>query len=144
VITHFEPSAVRWEGERPAAVGDQELAVPTRIVRTAAGFWGIYARGEEVLIVFPGGAISGPTAEVRERLRALADDQGRDASEREAASSFLPYLGDDDPGAAGDVPRSRAADAPPPTYRLSDPTNSPPNPMPPSGGPEHPTEAPPA
>jgi hypothetical protein len=134
VIAEFKADEVRWEGERPAAVGDQELAVPTRIVRTAAGFWGIYARGEEVLIVHPGGALGGPPGEVRERLRAVADDQDADHAERDAAASFLPYLGDDDPGTAGEVPRSPAADGsgPPPTYRLSDATNSPPN-----SGPEH-------
>jgi hypothetical protein len=136
VIAEYQPDAVRWEGDRPVAVGDQELAVPTRMVRTPAGFWGIYGRGDEVLVVFPGGALGGPPGEVREHLRRLAGDPDRDAGEREAAASFLPYLGADDPGAAGGAPRSRVEEGPPPTYRLSDATNSPPDAAPPYSGPE--------
>jgi hypothetical protein len=136
VIAEYQADAVRWEGDRPVAVGDQELAVPTRMVRTPAGFWGIYGRGDEVLVVFPGGALGGPPGEVREHLRRVAGDADRDAGERGAAASFLPYLGADDPGAAGDALRSRVEEGPPPTYRLSDATNSPPDATPPYSGPE--------
>jgi hypothetical protein len=144
VIAEYGADAIRWEGDRPAAVGDQELAVPTRMVRTAAGFWGVYGSGEEVLVVFPGGALGGPPAEVRRRLQEIAGDSGRDDAEREAATSFLPYLGDDDPGAAPGGPRSRVEEGPPPTYRLGDATNSPPDPTPPSSGPAGPEEEPPS
>ena len=56
---------------------------------------------------------------------AVAGDQGRDDADREAARSFLPFLGGDDPGAATGVPRSRVEQGPPPTYDLSDETNTP-------------------
>ncbi|HEV8649566.1 MAG TPA: hypothetical protein VG276_09200 [Actinomycetes bacterium] len=62
----------------------------------------------------------------------MAGDDGRDGADRQAAASFLPFLGGDDPGKATDVPRSQAdTGGLPPTYRLSDPTNSPPEAVPP-------------
>ncbi|HET7517476.1 MAG TPA: hypothetical protein VFN05_07245 [Actinomycetes bacterium] len=124
----FERDAVRYEGDRPVAVGDLRLAQPTRMATTTEGFWGLYEVGDEVLVVHPGGAVRGPADQVRGRLAALADDDGRDDADREAARSFLPLLGGDDPGAAGDVPRSRVEQGPPPTYTLSDERNTPPAP----------------
>ena len=121
----FEGDAVRYEGDRPVAVGDLRLAQPTRMATTSAGFWGLYDAGDEVLLVHPAGAVRGPADEVRSRLAAIAADEGRDEADRETARSFLPFLGGDDPGAATDVPRSRVEQGPPPTYDLSDETNTP-------------------
>ena len=117
--------AVRYEGDRPVAVGDLRLAQPTRMATTSAGFWGLYEAGDEVLLVHPTGALRGPADQVRARLAAIAADEGRDQADRETARSFLPFLGGDDPGAATDVPRSRVEEGPPPTYDLSDETNTP-------------------
>jgi hypothetical protein len=127
VISELEPSAVRYQGDRPVAVGGQELGQPTTIRRTAAGFWGVYAAGDEAIVVHPGGALRGRPAELRERLQGMAGERRRADDDREAAGSMLAFLGGDDPGAAEDVPRSPAerGEPPPPTYRLSDPTNSP-------------------
>jgi hypothetical protein len=124
----FERDAVRYEGDRPVAVGDLRLAQPTRMVTTTEGFWGLYEVGDQVLVVHPGGAMRGPADEVRARLAALAADDGRDDADREAARSFVPFLGGDDPGAVGDVPRSRVEQGPSPTYTLSDDRNTPPAP----------------
>ena len=121
----FDGDAVRWEGDRPVAVGDLRLAQPTRMATTSAGFWGLYEAGDEVLLVHPAGALRGPAAQVRARLAELAADEGRDDADRETARSFLPFLGDDDPGANEDVPRSRVEQGPPPTYGLSDERNTP-------------------
>jgi hypothetical protein len=121
----FDGGAVRYEGDRPVAVGDLRLAQPTRMATTSAGFWGLYEVGDEVLVVHPGGALRGPADEVRGRLAALAAESGRDDADREAAGSLLPFLGGDDPGAATDVPRSRVEQGPPPTYGLSDERNEP-------------------
>jgi hypothetical protein len=123
--------AVRYEGDRPVAVGDLRLAQPTRMATTSTGFWGLYGAGDEVLLVHPAGAVRGPADEVRSRLAAIAADEGRDEADRETARSFLPFLGDDDPGAAENVPRSRVEQGPPPTYTLSDERNAPPAPEPP-------------
>jgi hypothetical protein len=121
----FGGDAVRYEGDRPVAVGDLRLAQPTRMATTSAGFWGLYEAGDEVLVVHPAGALRGPVAEVQTRLAAIAADEGRDHADRETARSFLPFLGGDDPGAADDVPRSRVEQGPPPTYDLSDERNTP-------------------
>ena len=117
--------AVRYEGDRPVAVGDLRLAQPTRMATTRAGVWGLYEVGDQVLVVHPGGAVRGSVSDVRARLAAVAADEGRDEADRETARSFLPFLGDDDPGAATDVPRSRVQQGPPPTYDLSDERNTP-------------------
>jgi hypothetical protein len=121
----FDGDAVRFEHDRPVAVGDLRLAQPTRMATTSAGFWGLYEAGDQVLVVHPAGALRGPADEVRDRLAAVAADEGRDDADREAARSFLPFLGGDDPGAATGVPRSRVEQGPPPTYDLSDETNTP-------------------
>ena len=121
----FDGDAIRYEHDRPVAVGDLRVAQPTRMATTSAGFWGLYEAGDQVLVVHPAGALRGPADEVRDRLAAVAGDQGRDDADREAARSFLPFLGGDDPGAATDVPRSRVEQGPPPTYDLSDETNTP-------------------
>jgi hypothetical protein len=125
MTTDFDGDAVRYEGDRPVAVGDLRLAQPTRMASTGAGFWGLYEAGDEVLIVHPGGAVRGPADQVRARMAEIAADEGRDPLDREAAGSFLPFLGGDDPGAATDVPRSRVEEGPPPTYDLSDERNAP-------------------
>jgi hypothetical protein len=117
--------AVRYEGDRPVAVGDLRLAQPTRMATTSAGFWGLYEAGDQVLVVHPAGALRGSPDELRSRLAAIVADEGRDQADRDAARSFLPFLGGDDPGAATDVPRSRVEQGPPPTYDLSDERNIP-------------------
>ena len=121
----FDGDAVRYEGDRPVAVGDLRLAQPTRMATTSAGFWGLYEVGDEVLLVHPAGALRGPADQVRARLAAVAADEGRDEADRETARSFLPVLGGDAPGAAADVPRSRVEEGPHPTYGLSDERNAP-------------------
>ena len=121
----FGGDDVRYEGDRPVAVGDLRLAQPTRMAATRAGFWGLYEAGDEVLVVHPAGAVRGPAAEIGAWLAAIAGDEGRDDADRETARSFLPFLGGDDPGAAADVPRSRVEQGPPPTDDLSDERNTP-------------------
>jgi hypothetical protein len=126
MITEYQRDALRFEGGRPVAAGDQPLAQATRVVRTTAGYWGLFVAGDHVVVVHPGGALRGPSGELRERLRAMAGDQALAGEDREAVASFLPFLGADDPGKAEDAPRSRVEDGPPPTYWLSGMTNSPP------------------
>src|SRR4029450_6902385 len=111
----FDGDAVRWEGDRPVAVGDLRLAQPARMATTSAGFGGLSRAG----------ARGGPADRGGARRAALAADEGRAQADRETARSFLPFLGGDDPGAATDVPRSRVEEGPPPTYDLSDETNTP-------------------
>lgn len=126
MATEYPRDAVRFEGGRPVAAGGQRLAEPTRSVRTGSGFWGLFATGEEVVVVHPTGAVGGRPDEVRDHLERMTAEGGLAAEDREAASSFLPFLGGDDPGAAEAVPRSRVREGVPPTYWLSGTRNSPP------------------
>ena len=108
MITHLDANAVRFEGDRPVAAGD------------------------EVVVVHPAGAMRGRPGDVRAELEGIAGDEARVGEEREAVGSLLLYLGGDDPGKAADVPRSQVEAGPPPTYWLSDDRNAPPASEPPS------------
>jgi hypothetical protein len=132
MITHLDADAVRYEGGRPVAAGDQRLTQPTVTARTASGVWGLYAAGDEVVVVHPAGAMRGRPGDMRAELEGIAGDQARAGEERQAVGSLLPYLGGDDPGKAADVPRSQVEAGPPPTYWLSDDRNAPPASEPPS------------
>jgi hypothetical protein len=127
MVTEYQLDALRFEAGRPVAVGDQRLAQPTRAVRTGSGFWGLFAAGDNlVMVVHPAGALRGRADEVRERLEGMAAGGGLGAEDREAVTSFLPFLGRDDPGAAKGVPRSHVREGVPPTYWVSDTMNAPP------------------
>jgi hypothetical protein len=132
MITHLDADAVRYEGGRPVAAGDQELTQPTVTARTASGVWGLYAAGDEVVVVHPAGAMRGRPGDLRAELEGIAGDQARAGEERQAVGSLLPYLGGDDPGTVADIPRSQVEAGPPPTYWLSDDRNAPPASEPPS------------
>jgi hypothetical protein len=93
VIVHFDADAVRYQGGRPVAVGEQQLTQPTTTARTAGGFWGLYAAGGEVVVVHPAGAVRGRPGDVRAELEGIAGDEGRDVEERRAARALLPFLG---------------------------------------------------
>ena len=133
MITEYQRNAVRFDGDRPVAAGDQPLTQPTRVVRTGAGFWGLYVAGDEVVVVHPTGALRGRAGDIRERLEGMVRDGAAGAGsgglaedDRQAAASFLPFLGGDDPGAARDAPRSRVEEGVPPTYWVSGVANTPP------------------
>jgi hypothetical protein len=108
MITHLDADAVRYEGDRPVAAGDQELTQPTVTARTASGVWGLYAAGDEVVVVHPAGAMRGRPGDLRAELEGIAGDQARAGEERQAVGSLLPYLGGDDPGTVADIPRSQS------------------------------------
>jgi hypothetical protein len=132
VIVHFDADAVSYRGERPVAVADQQLAQPTTMARTAGGFWGLYAAGDEVVVVHPAGAVRGRPGDMRAELEGIAGDQGRDHEERRAVRALLAFLGGDDPGKATGAPRSHVEAGPPPTYWVSGERNAPPAAEPPS------------
>ncbi len=131
MVTEYQRDALRFERGRPVSAGDQALAEPTHAVRTGTGFWGLFAAGEDlVVVVHPAGAIIGRAGELRERLEQMATEGGLDAEDQEAVSSFLPFLGKDDPGAARGVQRSHVRAGVPPTYWVSGTMNSPPGAQP--------------
>jgi hypothetical protein len=126
MVTEYRRDAVRFESGRPVAAGEQALAEPTHVVRTGTGFWGLFAAGEELVLVHPRGALGGAPGEVRERLGQMVTEGGLDAEDQEALTSFLPFLGRDDPGAVKGAPRSHVREGVPPTYWLSGTMNAPP------------------
>jgi hypothetical protein len=142
-MVEYERDAVRFEAGRPVAAGDERLSSPTRIVQTSTGFWAVYPVGEAVLVVHPAGALRGSPSEVRDRLERMAADERAEQADQDAASSLLPFVGDQaaeppDDDEAGRVlpgPRSRVELGVPPSYTLSDPTNTPG----PDTGPDSPT-----
>jgi hypothetical protein len=129
MLREHRPDAIRFDDGRPVAVGDQPLAEPTRAVRTGSGLWALFVAGEDVVVALhPGGAVSGSPGEVRERLDGMLGHDDLADEDREAASSFLPFLGADDPGKASLGPRSRVEEGVPPTWWLSGAKNAPPDP----------------
>jgi hypothetical protein len=127
----FPPDAIRYEGDRPVAAGELELASPVRTVRTGSGNWALYAAGEQAVLVHPAGGVQGRPGEVAGWLRELSGDEGRDAADREAAATLLPFLAGEGPGGpqgpGGPLPgpRSRVEEGVPPSYWISDPRNEP-------------------
>jgi hypothetical protein len=99
MIIHFDADAVSYREGRPVAVADQQLTQPTAMARTGGGFWGLYAAGDEVVVVHPAGAVRGRPADVRAELEGIVGDQGRDDAERQAVAALLPFL-----GRAGEAP----------------------------------------
>jgi hypothetical protein len=71
MITHLDADAVRYEGGRPVAAGDQQLTQPTVTARTAGGVWGLYAVGDHVVVVHPAGAMRGRPDDVRAELEGI-------------------------------------------------------------------------
>ena len=134
MVTEYQRDALRFERGRPVAAGDQALAEPTRALRTGSGFWVLFAAGDDqVVVVHPAGAIRGRAGELQERLERMATGGGLDAEDQEAVTSFLPFLGGDDPGAAQGVQRSHVREGVPPTYWLSGTMNAPPGGEPETG-----------
>jgi hypothetical protein len=126
VIVEFEGGDVRFDGDRPVAVGEQPLANPTQLARTPSGTWALYALGDEVVVVQPWGALRGPAGELAARLRALGGDAGRDEGDREAATTLLALVDGRDEAGRPEGPRSIAGETGlPPTAPLSGPRNLP-------------------
>jgi hypothetical protein len=142
LITDHPPDQVRYEAARPVALGEQELGLPTQLIRTPAGVWAVYAIGEQALVVHPEGAMQGPPEEVSRRLASIVVDAGRNRADRRAAATMMELVGAaEDPGVAGvpqpygertDVPRAPSASgaAPPASYPISGPYNRPGDPPP--------------
>jgi len=140
MVIHYPPARLRSNSDQPTAIsnvlvatsesssrtGDIPLGAPTCSARTRRGRWALYPSGEEVVVVWPGGALTGPPAEVAGALDRLGGD-GHDALDRGAAWSIGQFL--TDPAAADAAPwsatRSRTWSSPAVGYWLSGPTNQP-------------------
>jgi hypothetical protein len=140
MVIHYPPARLRHNSAQPTAItnvlvttsgssyrtGDIPLGTPTCSARSRHGRWALYPTGEDVVVVWPGGALTGPPGEVAAELDRLGGD-GHDALDRGAAWAIRRFL--TDPAAADTAPwsstRARIWSTPAIGYWLSSATNQP-------------------
>jgi hypothetical protein len=139
MVIHYPPARLRHNSDQPTAItnvmvatsgsyatGEIPLGAPTCSARTRHGRWALYPSGEEVVVVWPGGALNGPPVEVAGELDRLGGD-GHDTLDRGAVWAIRQFL--TDPAAADAAPwsstRTRIWSTPAIGYRLTGPTNQP-------------------
>ena len=137
MVIHYPPARLRSNSDQPTAItnllvttsgstrtGDIPLGTPTCSTRTRRGRWALYPNGDQVVVVWPGGALTGPPGEVAGELDRLGD--GRDDLDHAAASAIRRFL--TDPAADGarwSSTRAPTWSSPAVGYWLSGPTNQP-------------------
>jgi hypothetical protein len=88
VFIRHPPATIRYEADRPVALlgvrtapwyrlVDLPLGPPTTSARSERGTWALFALGEEVVVVHPDGAVSGPPADVAAEVGRLASRSAR-------------------------------------------------------------------
>jgi hypothetical protein len=139
MVIHYPPARLRANSDQPTAItnvllatsgsssrtSDLPLGRPTCSSRSRRGRWALYPNGEEVIVVWPGGALAGPPVEVAGELDRLGDDQ--DDLDGAAVWAIRQFLTDH--AAQDGVPwsstRARTWSSPAVGYWLSGPTNQP-------------------
>jgi hypothetical protein len=136
MVIHYQPERLRRNSDQPTAItnvlvatsgssrtGDLPLGTPTCSARTRHGRWALYPHGDEVVVVWPGGALVGPAAEVARELDRLGD--GQDDLDRAAVQAIRQFLTDPaaEDGARWSATRARTWSTPAAGYWLSGPTN---------------------
>jgi hypothetical protein len=145
MVIHYPPPRLRYNSDQPTAItnvlitasgsshtGEIPLGTPTCSARTRHGHWALYPNGDQVVVVWPGGALTGSPGEVAGELDELVGD-GHDDLDRGAVWAIRQFLTDP---AAHDAAvwsrtRTRTWSRPAVGYWLSGPTNQP-------GHPTHP------
>ena len=139
MVIHYPPARLRRNSDQPTAItdvlitgsgssyrtGDIPLGTPTCSARSRQGRWALYPNGDQVVVVWPGGALVGPAVEVARELDRLGD--GQDDLDRAAVRAIRQFL--TDPATADAAPwsstRARSWSSPAVGYWLSGPTNQP-------------------
>ena len=89
MVIHYPPARIRYNSDQPTAItnvlvatsgsssrtGDIPLGTPTCSARSRQGRWALYPNGDQVVVVWPGGALAGPPVEVARELDRLGDGQ---------------------------------------------------------------------
>ena len=139
MVIHYPPARLRHNSDQPTAItnvlvatsgsfstGEIPLGAPTCSARSRRGRWALYPNGEDVVVVWPGGALTGLPAEVAGELDRLGGD-GQEALDRGAVWAIRQFL--TDPAAADAAQwsstRARTWSTPAVGYWLSGPTNQP-------------------
>jgi hypothetical protein len=158
MVIHYPPAQVRHNSDQPTAItnllitasgssstGEIPLGTPTCSARTRRGRWALYPNGDQVVVVWPGGALTGPPVQVAGEL----DRIGRDhlvALDRGAVRAIRQFLTDPatHDAAVWLSTRTRTWSSPAVGYWLSGPTNQPGHhTLPPASRPGAPTPIPP-
>ena len=139
MVIHYPPARLRHNSDRPTAItnvlvatagssstGEIPLGTPTCSARTRRGRWALYPSGEEVVVVWPGGALTGSPAEVAGELDRL-DGDGPGELDRGAVWAIRQFLTDPaaQDSAVWSSTRARTWSSPAVGYWLSGPTNQP-------------------
>ena len=138
MVTRYPPERLRHHSDRLSAISDVvfatsastyhtadlPLGTPTCSARSRHGTWSLYAHGEQVVVVWPGGALAGAPVEV---AAALGQSGGgrRDALDRAAVHAIRQFLTDPDRHDQIVWPAipTRVWSSPATGYWLSGPTN---------------------
>jgi hypothetical protein len=132
MVIHYQPGRLRHNSDQPTAItgssshtGDIPLGTPACSARSRRGLWALYPHGDEVVVVWPGGAVVGPAVEVAGELDRLGGSQ--DDLDRAAVWAIRQFL--TDPAATDSArwssTRTRTWSSPAVGYWLSGPTNQP-------------------
>jgi hypothetical protein len=140
MVIHYPPARLRHNSDQPTAItnvlvatsesssrtGDIPLGPPTCSARTRRGRWALYPNGDQVVVLWPGGALTGPPVEVAGELDRLGGD-GLDALDRGAVWAIRQFLTDPaaTDAAVWSATRTRTWSSPAVGYWLSGPTNQP-------------------
>jgi hypothetical protein len=134
-----QPERLRYNSDQPTAItdvlvatagsssrtGDIPLGTPTCSARSRQGRWALYPNGDQVVVVWPGGALVGPAVEVAQALDRLGDGQDNlDSAAVRAIRQFLTDPAAQD-SAVWSATRARTWSSPAVGYWLSGPTNQP-------------------
>jgi hypothetical protein len=139
MVIHYQPGRLRRNSDQPTAItnvlfatsgsshrtGDIPLGIPTCSARSRHGRWALYPNGAEAVVVWPGGALAGPPAEVAGELDRLGGEH--DDLDRAAASAIRQFLTDPaaKDGARWSASRPRTWSRPATGSWLSGPTPTP-------------------
>jgi hypothetical protein len=141
MVIHYPPARLGSNSDQPTAItnvlvatsesssrtSDLPLGSPTCSSRGRHGRWALYPNGEEVIVVWPGGALAGPPSEVAGELDRLGGPDGQDDLDRGAVWAIRQFLTDHaaQDGARWSSTRARTWSSPAVGYWLSGPTNQP-------------------
>ncbi len=136
VFIRYPPGRIRYEGDQPVALlgvriapsyrrVDLPLGPPTTSARSERGTWALFALDDEVVVVHPDGAVSGPPADIAVEVGRLAAQERQGELDRQAARTIRQLLLGDGSGEAR-PPRALGArtwSIPATAYWLSGPEN---------------------
>jgi hypothetical protein len=157
MVIHYPPARLRYNSDQPTAItnvlvatsgssrtGEIPLGTPTCSARSRRGRWALYPNGEEVVVVWPGGALVGPAGEVAGELDRLGGNR-HDELDRAAVQAIRQFLTDPaaEDGGRWSATRARTWSTPAVGYWLSGPTNQPRHHTPSASRPGAPTPVPP-